>query len=282
MSSIPFRRIGPVLCGLLLLASAGRAVTLKEHFDKTVPLSPGSQVTLRNVNGGIKVAAWDRNEVRIEADKEVKAGTDSAARKLMDQVRIDVTPGNNGLRVETHAPKRGDSVWDALFGNRVNYNVKYVIHVPRQAAVDAESVNGGVSLVGTRGRARLETTNGAIDIQDVTGDVHAGTTNGGISAVRVAGAVKAETTNGAVDVELASLPGGSDLRFESTNGGIHVRLPHDARLSVDAETVNGRVSSDFAVRGGQPGKRSLRGDINGGGGRLTIRTTNGGIEILGH
>ena len=246
MSSIPFRRIGPVLCGLLLLASAGRAVTLKEHFDKTVPLSPGSQVTLRNVNGGIKVAAWDRNEVRIEADKEVKAGTDSAARKLMDQVRIDVTPGNNGLRVETHAPKRGDSVWDALFGNRVNYNVKYVIHVPRQAAVDAESVNGGVSLAGTRGRARLE------------------------------------TTNGAVDVELASLPGGTDLRFESTNGGIHVRLPHDARLSVDAETVNGRVSSDFAVRGGQPGKRSLRGDINGGGGRLTIRTTNGGIEILGH
>jgi DUF4097 and DUF4098 domain-containing protein YvlB len=157
-----------------------------------------------------------------------------------------------------------------------------VVHVPRQAAVDAESVNGGVSLAGTRGKVRLETTNGAVDVQDVTGDVNAGTTNGGVSAVRVAGAVKAETTNGAVDIDLTTLPSGSALSFESTNGGIHVRLPRGARLSVDAETVNGRVKSDFEVQGGKPGKRSLRGDINGGGGRLRIRTTNGGIEILGH
>jgi len=283
MSSIPIRRIVPVLCGLLLLASAVQAATLKEHFDKTCPLNPGSKVTLRNVNGGVKLEAWDRNEVRVEADKEVKAGTDSAARKFMDQVRIDVTPGAGSLRIETHAPKRnGEGFWDAVFGNNINYSVRYVVHVPRQAAVDAESVNGGVSLAGTRGKVRLETTNGAVDVQDVTGDVNAGTTNGGVSALRVAGAVKAETTNGSVDVELTALPNGSDLRFESTNGGIHVRLPRGARLSVDASTVNGRVHSDFDVQGGTPGKRSLKGDINGGGGRLMIRTTNGGIEILGH
>ena len=289
MSNRPIRRIFPVLCGLLFLAStaqAAQAATLKDHFDKTVPLKGGSQITLRNVNGSVKVEAWDRGEVRIEADKEVKAGTDSAARKFMDQVRIDVTPGtsgNNGLRIETHAPKRGaNGIWDAMFGNSINYHVNYTLHVPRQAAVDAESVNGGVSLAGTHGKVRLETTNGAVDVADVTGDVNAGSTNGGITATRVAGAVKAETTNGAVAVDLTALPAGSDLRFESTNGGVHVRLPRDARLSVDAETTNGRVKSDFEVAGGKPGKRSLKGDINGGGGRLKIRTTNGGIEILGH
>ncbi|HEX3557300.1 MAG TPA: DUF4097 family beta strand repeat-containing protein [Thermoanaerobaculia bacterium] len=281
MLSISFRRIVQVLCGLLLLGSASQAVTLKEHFDKTVPLNPGSQVTLRNVNGSVKLEAWNRNEVRIEADKQVKAGSDADARKIMDQVRIDVTPGAGSLRIETHAPKRGDSFWDALFGNSANYSVTYVVHVPSRAAVDAESVNGGVSLAGTSGKVRVGTTNGAIDVQDVTGDVDAETTNGGITALRVAGAVKAETTNGAVEVELASLPSGSDLSFESTNGGIHVRLPHDARLTVDASTTNGRVKSDFDVQGGTPGKRSLRGDINGGGGRLRVRTTNGGIEILG-
>ena len=232
MSNRPIRRIFPVLCGLLLLASTvAQAATLKDHFDKTVSLKGGSQITLRNVNGSVKLEAWDRDEVRIEADKEVKAGTDSAARKLMDQVRIDVTPGGGGLRIETHAPKRGaGGIWDAMFG--------------------------------------------------VTGDVNAGSTNGAISATRVAGAVKAETTNGEVSVELASLPGGSDLRFASTNGSVHVRLPRDARLSVDAETTNGHVKTDFEVRGAVSGKRSLKGDINGGGGQLKIRTTNGGIEIL--
>ena len=267
MSNRPIRRIFPVLCGLLLLASTvAQAATLKDHFDKTVSLKGGSQITLRNVNGSVKLEAWDRDEVRIEADKEVKAGTDSAARKLMDQVRIDVTPGGGGLRIETHAPKRGaGGIWDAMFGNSINYHVNYRLHVPRQAAVDAESVNGGVSLAGTHG---------------VTGDVNAGSTNGAISATRVAGAVKAETTNGEVSVELASLPGGSDLRFASTNGSVHVRLPRDARLSVDAETTNGHVKTDFEVRGAVSGKRSLKGDINGGGGQLKIRTTNGGIEIL--
>jgi DUF4097 and DUF4098 domain-containing protein YvlB len=284
MSNRSIRRIFPVVCGLLLLAStlqAVQAATLKDHFDKTVPLKGGSQVTLRNVNGFVKLEAWDRDEVRIEADKQVKAGTDSAARKFMDQVKIDVTPGSGGLHIETHAPKRGaDGIWEAMFGNSINYHVNYTLHVPRQAAVDAESVNGGVSLAGTRGKVRLGTTNGAVDVKDVTGDVNAGTTNGGISATHVAGAVKAETTNGAVDVDLTSFPAGSNLRFESTNGSVHVRLPRDARLSVDAETTNGHVKSDFEVPGATLGKRSLKGDINGGGGQLKIRTTNGGIEIV--
>ncbi|HEX4966123.1 MAG TPA: DUF4097 family beta strand repeat-containing protein [Thermoanaerobaculia bacterium] len=282
MSIVPSRRIFPVLCSLVLLASASRAATLKEHFDKSFPLKAGSQLTLRNVNGGVKLEAWDRDEVRIEADKEVKAGTDSAARKAMDQVRIDVTPGAGSLRIETHTPKRGESFWDAIFGNGINYNVNYRIHVPRQAAVDAESVNGAVSLAGTHGKVRLGTTNGAVDVADVTGNVNAGTTNGGVTALRVAGAVKAETTNGAVEIDLTALPAGSDLSFESTNGGIHVRLPRDARLSVDAETTNGHVKSDFDVHGGKQGKHALKGDINGGGGKLSIHTTNGGIEILAH
>jgi len=281
MLNRPIRRIFPVVCGLLFLASTARAATLKDHFDKTVPLKGGSQVTLRNVNGSVKLEAWDRDEVRIEADKEVKAGTDSAARKFMDQVRVDVTLSSGSLRIETHAPKRGaNGFWDEMFGNSINYHVNYTLHVPRQAAVDAESVNGGVSLGGTHGKVRLETTNGAVDVKDVTGDVNAGTTNGGVSAMHVAGAVKAETTNGAVEVELTSFPAGSNLNFGSTNGSVHVRLPRDARLSVDAETTNGHVKSDFEVPGATLGKRSLKGNINGGGGQLKIRTTNGGIEIL--
>jgi DUF4097 and DUF4098 domain-containing protein YvlB len=284
MSNRPIRRIFPVLCGLLFVAASVQAATLKDRFDKTVPLKGGSQITLRNVNGTVKVEAWDRDEVRIEADKEVRAGTESAARKFMDQVRIDVTPGtgNNGLRIETKTPNRVNGLWDVMFGNNINYHVNYTLHVPRQAPVDAESVNGGVSLAGTHGKVRLETTNGAVAVQDVMGDVNAGSTNGGISATRIAGAVKAETTNGAVDIDLTALPAGSDLRFESTNGSVHVRLPKTARLSVDAETTNGHVNSDFEIVGGKTGKRSLKGDINGGGGQLRIRTTNGGIEILGH
>ncbi len=72
---------------------------------------------------------------------------------------------------------------------------------------------------------------------------------------------------------------GGDLSLETSNGGVSVRLPRDARFSVDAETSNGGVRSDFPVEGGKQGKRSLKGDINGGGAKLYIRTSNGGVHI---
>ena len=275
------RRALAILCGLLI-ATAASAVTLKENFDKTIPLKPGSEVTLRNVNGALTFEAWDRDEVRIQAEKKVRAGSDEAARKMMSQVKIEVTPGSGGLRIETKVPKRNNGVFDWIFNNQVNVDVTYRIHLPRRAAVDAETVNGAVTLAGTRGKVKVETTNGALDVKDVEGDVDAGTTNGAITATHITGAVKASTTNGGIEAELLDFPDGSDLEFESTNGGISVRLPRDARLSVDASTTNGHVHSDFEVPGAAKGKHSLKGDINGGGGRLTLSTTNGSIDILEH
>lgn len=275
------RRILSVLCGLLIAVSAS-AATLKENFDKTIPVKAGSAVTLRNINGGVTFEAWDRNEVRVVAEKKVKAGTEEAARKAMSQVRIEVTPSAGGLRIETKVPKQGSGFFDWLFNNQVNINVTYRVHVPRRAAVDAETVNGGVDLTGTRGKVRVGTTNGGIDVKDVQGDVNAFSTNGGITATRITGAVKIGTTNGAIEADLVDFPEGSDLQFETTNGGISVRLPRDARLTVDASTTNGHVQSDFEVPGAAKGKRSLRGDINGGGGNLVLSTTNGSIEILEH
>jgi DUF4097 and DUF4098 domain-containing protein YvlB len=279
MAMMKTNRILPVFLGVLLLGTAVGAATLKEAFDRTVPLRPGSQVRLTNVNGAVTFTAWDRNEVRIEAEKQVKTGSAEDARKIMDQVRIEVTQGADGLRIETKLPRRNDGVFDWLFGKQANVNVIYKVHVPRQAALDVESVNGGVTATGTRGKAHLATTNGAIAVTDVQGDLVLETVNGGIDVRRSAGALRAESTNGSIEAELTDLPAGSDLRLGSTNGGIALRLPRDARLSIDAATTNGRVRTDFAVEGGQPGKRSLKGDINGGGGKLYARTTNGSVEI---
>jgi DUF4097 and DUF4098 domain-containing protein YvlB len=273
------RRILPLLLGLLLPATAAGAATLKEPFNRTVPLRAGSEVRLANVNGGVTLDAWDRDEVKIEAEKRVKAGSPAEARKIMDQVRIEVTQDAKGVRIETKIPRRENGFFDWLFGNDANVDVTYRLRVPRRVALDLESVNGGLTVKGTRGKARLETTNGAIDVTDVHGDLDLETVNGAIAVIRSAGALRAGTTNGSIEAELTDLPEGSDLRFETTNGAVSLRLPHDARLSVDASTFNGRISSDFAVEGGQPGKRSLKGDINGGGGRLYVRTTNGGVEI---
>jgi putative adhesin len=266
----------------LLAAGAAGAETLTEKLDRTVPLQAGSQVRLSNVNGAVTLEAWDRNEVRIEAEKKVKSGDADVARKYMSQLKINITQEAGGLRIDTQYPRRqGGGFFDWMFGKDVNANVTYRLHVPRRAALSIASVNGGVSVTGTRGKAHLETVNGGIKVQNVQGNMALETVNGGIDVIRSAGALRAESVNGGIDAELSDLPDNSELRLTSTNGGIHLRLPRDARLSIDAGTTNGRVRSDLPIDGGQPGKRSLQGDLNGGGGKLYARTTNGSIDING-
>ncbi len=270
-----------VFLGLLLMAGAAGAETLTEKLDRTVPLQAGSQVRLSNVNGAVTLEAWDRNEVHIMAEKKVKAGDADVARKYMSELKIDISQGPDGLRIDTQYPRKGSGFFDWMFGKDVNANVTYRLQVPRRAALHVVSVNGGVSATGTRGPAHLETTNGGITVRNVQGQMTLETVNGGIDVIKSAGALRASSVNGGIDAELSDLPDGSEIRLASTNGGISLRLPRDARFSIDAGTTNGRVRSDLSIEGGQPGKRSLQGDLNGGGGKLYAHTTNGSIDING-
>jgi hypothetical protein len=279
----------PLLSATMLLAAlafaatapkAEAAATLKEPFAQSYPFTAGGTLALKNINGSVTVDAWDKNEVRVEAEKEVKAANDADAKKVMAEVKIDVQPGSGGLRVETRMPKKESGWFDWLGGDKVNINVKYHVYVPRSAVVDVDNTNGGIRLTGTHGKADLETSNGGVEVAGVDGDLDLGSTNGGIKANGVTGRVKAETTNGAIELIFARVPREGDLDLETTNGGVTVKLPRGASLSVDASTTNGGVQSDFEVAGGQPGKRHLSGDINGGGSRLRIRTTNGGVRLI--
>jgi len=276
----PTRKSVPLLCGLLLVAATAQAVTLKDRFDRTVPLKPGSQVSLSNVNGGVTFEAWDRNEVHIEAEKQVRAGSDDQARKLMAQIRIDVTPGPSGLRIDTRMPKREDGGWlaDLFNGGGASMGVNYKVHVPRQSALAIVNSNGALQVTGTQGNAQLKTSNGSLTVQGVSGGLTLKTSNGHISVTRSEGAVKAETSNGGIDAELTRYSG-DELSFETSNGAVAIRLPRDSRFTVDAATSNGSVQSDFPVEGGKPGRHSLKGEVNGGGPALYIRTSNGGVRI---
>lgn len=270
-----------ILSLLLLSAGAARAdETVTEKLAKTYPLTANGSLSLKNVNGNVTLEAWDRNEVQVEAEKKVKAGDAAEARQILGKVRIDVQASASAVRIETKMPKREDrSFWDLLTGNDASINVTYHVKVPRGAIVEADNVNGNVQLTGTRGTGRLETVNGNIQVAGTAGALVLESTNGRIRVTGAEGTVKASTTNGGIEAELTRLAAGKELGFSTTNGGVTVRLPRDARLSLDVATTNGSIDSAFEVDGGQSTRRSLTGTINGGGPRLHIRTTNGSVDL---
>ncbi len=282
-AALPVLTVLAVLAAVATLAVAGTgarpaaAATLGEHFDRTFPLAAGGALVIGNTNGSVILEAWDRNEVRVQADKRVKADSDAEAKRVMDQLRIavDVTAGR--VHIDTKYPENhGFLAW--LFGGGHQASVEYHVQVPRRLELAARTVNGGVHLAGAQGRIRLETTNGSLQVAGAAGPLVLETTNGNIDVRQSAGEVRAATTNGSVEVALTRLDGRVGL--ETTNGSVTLRLPRDVRASLDAGTTNGSVHTDLPVAASSTSRRHIQGSINGGGTELRLSTTNGSVRIL--
>ena len=125
----------------------------------------------------------------------------------------------------------------------------------------------------------LDTTNGEIEVVNVTASAQLETVNGQINARGLGGDVKASTVNGGVDIAFAALTG--DVNVETTNGGVTVRLPADAKAVLLGRTTNGGLSVDgLQVEEVERSRRRLEAKLNGGGDRrIEAETTNGGITF---
>ncbi|MCH7753647.1 DUF4097 family beta strand repeat protein [candidate division KSB1 bacterium] len=181
--------------------------------------------------------------------------------------------------------------------------------------VELKTSGGGISIGEIDGRVRAETSGGGISLKRSTGEAYIHTSGGGIRLGEIGGSLDAKTSGGSISVDgvngdLKARSSGGGLRLRNINGnltaktsggsilaellkqidkpmdlhtsggGITLEVPPDFRADIDASTSGGRVYSDLplTVRG-TFGKSSLRGEINGGGKLVTLRSSGGNIEI---
>jgi DUF4097 and DUF4098 domain-containing protein YvlB len=252
-----------VLLPALLLMSAGCDIAMADFSEqetaewrKTYELSPGGRIEISNVNGKIQVSPGDGNAVEVYAKRIGKASSKDAAKAALDRVQIVDSSEGGLIRIQTKVDRSG-----VTFGHS-QAQVEYVVRVPSNAELKVATVNGGVELAGLNGRLIAEAT------------------NGGIRATDIGGAIEATTTNGGVEVDLARVDEGG-VKLECTNGGIKLRIPPDAKATINARISNGGISADglnLDTRG-ESNRRRLDGDLNGGGPRIELQGTNGGIAI---
>jgi hypothetical protein len=231
--------------------------TAKDSWSRTYDLAPGGRLELVNVNGGITAEASDGAALEITAERTAKAMSDESARELLGKVEMREEAGAQKVRIETRPPSmRGIG----------HVTVRYVVKVPRGVHVDLRTVNGGVQLAGLEGEVSASSTNGGIK-----GDLGA------------ASRLDARTVNGGVELRLAQpLADGTQVTLKSVNGGVRLAVPGGQKADVVATCVNGRIDASevgLAVSG-EPSRRRVEGQLNGGGGaRLELGTTNGGVRL---
>ncbi len=267
------RFTGILTIALLISTSAAWAdVTEEDTFEQTVALAQSGQVEIETTNGSIRVETWDRSEVRVVARKKGRGDNASEAREMLEQIEIEVQELGGKVRVTAKLPRSG---W---FDNG-SASVSFQLTVPAEAEVEATSSNGSIEVRGLGGRARLETDNGSIKADGVHGSLSAHSDNGTIKALDVHGAIEAETTNGAINAEIATADLAEDVSLETTNGSIELRLDAGVAASVHGRTRNGSVSTDFPGGTQDRRKKTLDLDINGGGPRIELESSNGSIRV---
>jgi len=145
--------------------------------------------------------------------------------------------------------------------------------------VVARSSGGSIDILGVRGSLKATTSGGGIDIDTVSGELYASTSGGGVQVRGAGGRVEAHSSGGPVTVRFAPGNGRGGV-LSTSGGGVRTELDPSVALTIDASSSGGDVDSDLPVTiQGRVASTSLRGNLNGGGAVLRLRSSGGGVRI---
>jgi len=224
-------------------------------------VAAGRTIEIKGVNGSIQATGSTGDQVEVVATRRGR-------RSDPESVQIKTIEHEGGITVCALYPSTDAArPNECLAGNkgRMNsknndVNVEFVVKVPAGVRLAARTVNGAVDASGLSADADAETVNGSVKVQ-------------------TSGVARAQTVNGSVQASMGRADWSSDLEIKTVNGSIRVTLPATAGTTVDAETVNGSIVSDFSVSDGTVTRRRLKGTIGGGGRAMSLETVNGSIHI---
>ena len=304
------RRCLSLLAALTVAAGASPAGA-DFRLEKHLALAPGGTLRVDAEGGRVTVRGGDADGVSVLI---TSSRDDVDSRYTFD---FKAEPGKVEVINKRRRGARDGGWWSWFDWNTWNVDgaVNMEIRVPRATRIDVRSSGGGLDVADLAGDARLrssggrieaaqivggvdaESSGGRVEIADVDGDVVASSSGGGVDVARVSGGVEASSSGGGVRLEgvggrvLAESSGGSVSAvlaaghtgggsLSSSGGGVRIEVAADARLSIDAYSSGGNVHCDLPVaRQGKVSRTALRGDLNGGGAPLTLRSSGGGIYI---
>ena len=195
-----------VIVGLALLASAApasAAVTLRgllleegprtgwferyqdslqglETVDttaQTFKVGADGALDLTGISGDVRVTGGSGSEIRVEATKRVRHRNTTEAKRLLNDLRVEMTNFNGRVEVRSVYPRRGS------YGERgISASVDYPIAVPAGVTVSVRSISGDVIVSGVRGEVRAETVGGDVSVDSTANLALAKTVSGDVIA----------------------------------------------------------------------------------------------------
>lgn len=249
----------PLLTVVLPIAAAA------DHWTRSYPATGKPGLRVDTDDGSVIVRAGNAGTIEAHV-------TTTGWRIGGDEVRVIDHHLGERVDIEVRIPKQ---MWS--FGQR---SIRVEVSVPREASVDVRTGDGSVTVESLKGDARLRTGDGNIQVTAFDGSLSARTGDGRITFQGRFDGLSAETGDGSVNGEIES---GSRLanpwRIGTGDGSIRLEIPADLAADLDVRTGDGSIHSDLSLAGGNSSGSSLRGKMNGGGTRFTVRTHDGSVHL---
>jgi len=161
--------------------------------------------------------------------------------------------------------------------------------------IDASTAGGSIHIGESGGKVIANTAGGSISVEGSQGPILVETAGGSIEITNARGFIEAETAGGDVEAELIVSDKKIDthITLETAEGDIILYLPAKLAATFDVELeITRRAWRDYKIYSDFPLSISeddegwrrnkfiiAEGNINGGGDKIKIRTTNGDIRI---
>lgn len=257
------------------------------------------KVNVQNIEGALFVSnnSGDIKAIAIKAGKEdIELNSDFGSITLEQASAANITfDSNSGAISLKDVNATGDFSSKSDFGDTRYENGS-------AASINIESNSGKVELIkvkvtkgikvdddfgdieltqATAASYDLHTNSGEITVDDAKGTLKAYTDFGSISITNAKSVTLDIKTNSGTINFSGSLGEGPHL-VNSDFGEINLNLPADSKLNVDLKTDFGGISSDIPLTvtlDGSSDKNHQVGEMNGGGGLLTVKANSGAINI---
>lgn len=259
---------------LLSIILMNKAVAQSETKDQiTVPLTDPTKpysLTVKLINGSIKVASYAGKEILIEAQaanpkkEESKTNAEGMKRIVADN-GLELTAEENNNKVVVHS----DS-WKRA----VNLTIK----VPQNGNFKLHTIN-----------------NGDITLENINGEMEVNNVNGAIKLSNISGSVVANTVNGNIITNFKSVDGKAPMAFTTLNGNVDITFPATIKTNVKLKSDRGEILSDFDIdidktqpktnTASEKGMYKIKiedwiyGKINGGGPEIMMKNMHGNIYL---
>ena len=225
----------PALAGLLLVAAPAAArqdsrddgPKETERVDRTVQIRAGGQLKLKNFSGRVTITCSNRADMAVHAVRR-------ASRDRLDHIKLEIVETGSGVTIEAN---KKDSDWTERDNNVVD--TEFTIELPADVSLDVEVFSSDVEVKDVRGKQRVHTFSGEVNLSG----------------------------------------GEKDINAETFSGDITVKVGQGASASIDFDSFSGSIKTDVPMNYRSSSRKHVRVDIGGGGADYSFKTFSGDLRI---